>query len=59
MGTHCDSRVLSPDVLPVVYACDPTVPPPHTHTQRAHQNSLENEPIFLALLTISGLQVSG
>jgi uncharacterized MAPEG superfamily protein len=24
--------------------------------QRAHQNSLENQPIFLALLTLSGLQ---
>lgn len=25
--------------------------------QRAHQNSLENQPIYLALLTLSGLQV--
>jgi glutathione S-transferase len=24
--------------------------------QRAHQNSLENQPIFLTLLTLSGLQ---
>lgn len=26
-------------------------------SQRAHQNSLENQPILLAMLTISGLQV--
>lgn len=28
-----------------------------TPSQRAHQNSLENESIMLALMTISGLQV--
>lgn len=47
---------------PALYADDKNCPNEANRktfncVQRAHQNSLENQPIFLGLLTLSGLQV--
>jgi glutathione S-transferase len=46
---------------PAMYADDKNCPNESNRNtfncvQRAHQNSLENQPIFLSLLTLSGLQ---